>query len=593
MKKNTARIQKFWIGFPPWLFIGAAAILLPIIIFMAMENINRQKENSIRLLVEKGAALIRAFEAGTRTGMMGMHANSFRLQHLLTETAQQPDIIHLIVTDPLGIVLAHNRQDKIGSTYGDGLNFGEILRSGQLYWRQSMTPDGRKAFEIFRRFSPSVKNRGRGRHMTMSPNCMPPAAGSKKPFPAHERVIFVGLEMGGIEAARIADSRHTVVMAIILLLVGLAGIALLFLTQSYRTTRSSLARIKAFSDNLVDNLPMGIVALDDQKKIASVNSAAESVLELTGSILGQKAGDVLPEALMAQIMRPDITHGPVEAEIECRVSDQHVVPLEIGASLLKDENRNFFGYVLLLKDLSEVRGLRKEIAKNQRLAAVGRLAAGVAHEIRNPLSSIKGFATYFKERYHDVPEDQEIAGIMIQEVERLNRVIGQLLAFSRPITIAKKTISIRSFVEDSLKLVRRQADEHHIDLDFTCEPEIGRGALDPDKISQVLLNLYLNALDAMTEGGALAVTATRQAAENALVLCVIDSGHGIAADDLPHVFDPYFTTKASGTGLGLAIIHNILEAHPGRIYIQSQPGQGTRVTMVLPDTLDAEPITAS
>ena len=516
---------------------------------------------------------------------MGMRANGFRVQRLLAETAQQADILHLIVTDTRGIVLAHNIPDKIGSTYGKGLNFDEILHSKQLYWRQPVGSDGRKIFEIFRRFSPSVKKRGLRRQMAMNPTCLPPDTVQNRDFHSDAMIIFVGLEMDTIEAARIADTRHTVVMAIILLLVGMAGIALLFLTQSYRATRSSLTRIKAFSDNLVENLPMGIVAIDDRKKIASANHAAEAVLNLTETIIGKNAEDVLPKELTAQIMHPDIAHGAVETELDCRVGDQRVVPLEIGASILKDEEGTFLGYVLLLKDLSEVRALRKEITRNQRLASVGRLAAGVAHEIRNPLSSIKGFATYFKERYHDVPEDQETAGIMIQEVERLNRVVGQLLEFSRPITIAKKKISIRPFVEDSLKLIKRQAAEHNIDLRFTCEPENSEVVLDPDKINQVLLNLYLNAIDAMAKGGTLKVEANRQSAENTLVICVADSGHGIATDDLAHVFDPYFTTKASGTGLGLAIIHNILEAHPGRIHIQSQPGRGTLVTIILPDAL--------
>ncbi len=592
MKNNPGLIKKFWAGFPPWLFIGAAAVLLPIIIFMAVENISRQKENSIRLLVGKGAALIRAFEAGTRTGMMGMRAKGFQLQRLLTETAQQADIRHLIVTNPRGIVLAHNIPDEIGSTYGKGLNFGEILRSGQLYWRRQVGPDGGKTFEIFRRFSPSEKKRGLGRHMAMNPTCMPPDTSQGIGFHPDERIIFVGLEMDTIEAARIADTRHTVVMAIILILVGLAGIALLFLTQSYRATRSSLARIKAFSDNLVENLPIGIVAIDDGKKIASINHTAESVLDLTGTIIGKKVEDVLPKELTAQIMHPDIAHRAVEAELDCRVSDHRVVPLETGASILKDEDGTFLGYVLLLKDLSEVRALRKEITRNQRLASVGRLAAGVAHEIRNPLSSIKGFATYFKERYHDVPEDQETAVIMIQEVERLNRVVGQLLEFSRPITILKRKIPIRPFVEASLKLIQRRADKHNIALRYTCETEIDTVVLDPDKISQILLNLYLNAIDAMAKGGVLKVEASMRSAENALVICVVDSGHGIAADDLAHVFDPYFTTKTSGTGLGLAIIHNILEAHPGRIHIQNRSVKGTRATVILPDARVTEQTTA-
>ncbi|NJL60094.1 MAG: histidine kinase, partial [Desulfobacteraceae bacterium] len=147
--------------------------------------------------------------------------------------------------------------------------------------------------------------------------------------------------------------------------------------------------------------------------------------------------------------------------------------------------------------LSEIRELRKEVHKNQRLASLGLLAAGVAHEIRNPLSSVKGFATYFKERYQHIPEDQYIADIMIQEVDRLNRVVTQLLEFARPIKLFTKPTCINTLVRDSLKLIERQAREKNIGIEtrFLSQPE--RVGIDSDKISQVLLNLYLNAIEAM------------------------------------------------------------------------------------------------
>ena len=155
----------------------------------------------------------------------------------------------------------------------------------------------------------------------------------------------------------------------------------------------------------------------------------------------------------------DLETGIVEKEIDCRFRNGKKIPLEVSATLLHDDDQTFLGYVLLFKDLSEVRALRKEIVRSQRLASVGRLASGVSHEIRNPLSSIKGFATYFKERYHNKPEDQHIAKLMIQEVDRLNRVVGQLHEFARPITIARKPIQIKDFIADSLKLIERQAAE--------------------------------------------------------------------------------------------------------------------------------------
>jgi two-component system sensor histidine kinase HydH len=206
----------------------------------------------------------------------------------------------------------------------------------------------------------------------------------------------------------------------------------------------------------------------------------------------------------------------------------------------------------------------------------------VAHEIRNPLSSIKGFATYFKERYADVAEDQEIVKIMIGEVERVNRVIGQLLEFARPVSLSRTKVDLVGLLTESIKQIERQAAERGCVLREQIADDLGTISVDPDRLRQVLLNLYLNALDAMGEAGELTVEAAR-VEEGAVRIRVVDTGSGIEADQLPHVFDPYFTTKSSGTGLGLAIAHNILEAHGGKIAVDSRPGRGTTVSLIFPD----------
>jgi len=260
------------------------------------------------------------------------------------------------------------------------------------------------------------------------------------------------------------------------------------------------------------------------------------------------------------------------------------IPLEVGAQSLRDADGNLFGYVLLFKDLSEIRALRREIARNQRLASVGRLAGGVAHEIRNPLSSIKGLATYFKERYQDKLDDQQIANIMIQEVDRLNRVVGQLLDFARPIKISKKPVSMQALIEDSLKLVARQASEKDIKIETRFPAQMDPVAVDPDQLNQVLLNLYLNAIDSMDAGGRLAISIKNSQPAHNIEIEIMDDGIGISQEDLAHIFDPYFTTKATGTGLGLANVHNIVDAHGGKVAVESQPGRGTTFTISLPLT---------
>jgi two-component system sensor histidine kinase HydH len=575
--------RKLLTGVSGWVLIGAVVVLLPIFALMTLSNINRQKQKSIQLLLEKGAALIRSFEAGTRTGMMGMQRGGFQLQRLLTETAQQPDIVYLFVTDDKGRVIAHNDLEEVGQFIQTDLDLVEISNSKELQWRQEYFPDGSKVFKVFRKFTPSQRPMGMMHAQKMRGRGFQPGPRFNELLPDADQIIFVGLDMTPIEEAHKADIRHAIIMGTILLLVGFAGITLLFLFQSYRAARASLSRIKAFSDTVVENIPVGLIAVDDQLRIAAFNFEAESVLQLShGNVMGKDASRMLPRDLHALLTDSEIQNGILEREIDCVMRDGRVVPLEVGASALEDENGTFLGFVLLFKDLSELRSMRLEIERSRRLASVGQLAAGLAHEIRNPLSSIKGFATYFKERYRDRPEDRQTADIMIQEVDRLNRVVSQLLEFARPVTVAPKPTSLKNLVADSIKLIERQAQANQITIKTSNSAEVDEVIIDADRINQVLLNLYLNAIESMQAGGELGIAVANKTETPVIEIRISDTGCGIQKQDLSRIFDPYFTTKSSGTGLGLAIAHNIMQAVGGTIKVQSAPGKGTTFTLILP-----------
>ena len=576
--------KRFWGNAPPWVLLGAAVVLLPIVVFMTVSNIHREKELTTRLMTEKGAALIRSFEAGTRTGMMGMHGGAFKLQRLLSETAQQADIVHLLVTDSGGRIVAHNDLKQVGTYYGRNLDLAAVAESTQLRYRQLGYPEGTRVFEVYRKFSPTRASRGmrpgRGMH---GRGMMMPEFDRKLGLDAPPQIIFVGFDMTAIESARMADTRNAVIMAAVLLLAGFAGIMLLFMMQSYRVTRASLLRIKAFSDNVVENMPIGLVALDASDRIAAFNQTAEALLGRSArSVLGKEAAGVLPTQLLAPLEDAGRRTGAVEKAVDCPIGGDRTIPLEVGASRLQDANGDTLGRILLLRDLTEVRSLRDEIARNQRLATVGRLAAGVAHEIRNPLSSIKGFATYFKERYRDVREDRQTATIMIQEVDRLNRVVSQLLEFARPVTIRPREVSVRQLLQDSMVLIESRAEQQQIKLETQGAIPETPLMVDPDRLSQVLLNLYLNALEAMEAGGTLTVSAAVDEPGRRLEIEVKDTGTGIAPADLAHVFDPYFTTKSTGTGLGLAIANNIVETAGGDLTVESRLDEGSTFRITWP-----------
>jgi two-component system sensor histidine kinase HydH len=495
-----------------------------------------------------------------------------------------------MVIEDTGKVVAHSYPDQIGAIYAAELDLKKISHSNELQWRQISQPDGKNVFEIYRKFIPSGPPRGMmRRHMRMMGRQSQPRRQENENISDSAQIIFVGLDMSSIEEAHKDDVRHAVIMGTILLLVGFTGFTLLFLLQSYRATRASLSRIKAFSDNVVENVPIGLLALDHQGKIAAFNNGAESILQLSApQVLGQEADRIIPPQLLDEINQSKNQADVIEKEIECKTADGKIVPLEIGASSLKDENDVFLGNVLLFKDLTEVRALRREVARSQRLASVGRLAAGVAHEIRNPLSSIKGFATYFKERYPDRPDDQQTADIMIQEVDRLNRVVGQLLEFARPISIKRQPISLQTLLKDSIRLIEDRAAEKNISILTRNDAGIDAVWGDPDRINQILLNLYLNAIDSMQNGGELRVQLSSEGDSQEICIKVSDTGCGINPEHLSKVFDPYFTTKSTGTGLGLAIAHNIVETMDGRIKVESHKKRGTTFTVTLPNSKESK-----
>ena len=228
--------------------------------------------------------------------------------------------------------------------------------------------------------------------------------------------------------------------------------------------------------------------------------------------------------------------------------------------------------------VDEVKRLEKEMRRREKQAAVGDLAAGVAHELRNPLSSIKGYATYFGSRFPEGSEDREAARIMVQEVDRLNRVITDLIGVTRPTDIHPAPTDMGRLVDDILRLLTQDAGQRGVEL--RREGASVFAWIDPDRLRQAVLNVCLNAVEAMQDGGVLLLRLS--ADENHVMLDVVDNGPGIPPELLSRIFDPYFTTKSQGTGLGLVIVMNIVEAHGGSVQVTSEPDQGTTVHFSLP-----------
>ena len=249
----------------------------------------------------------------------------------------------------------------------------------------------------------------------------------------------------------------------------------------------------------------------------------------------------------------------------------------ISSSPIFDSAGNSIGTVNVVSDITELNNLRERLIMTERMAALGEVAARVAHEIRNPLVSLGGFAKRLEKKLEG--NLKEYADIIAREVERLEVILSEILGFVKETRIIKETVNSNKLIDDVSFLIKSEIDEKGILLD----KEFGEPVLlylDPNRIKEALLNVLTNAVQAIGSNGTISVKTFVK--DNAFVVEIKDSGAGIAEEDLPFIFDPFFTTKKIGTGLGLAITHRIIEEHKGSIEVQSKPNTGTTFRVFIP-----------
>ncbi|MBU4594733.1 MAG: histidine kinase [Desulfomicrobium sp.] len=568
----------------PWLVAGLTVILGLAVSVFAVRNVQREKEHMVQNYLEHAEALFWALEAGTRIGM-GMHGSAGYFQSLVEETAKQHGIVYLAVTDAKGLVLAHSDAARVGSVLHppEAMSARSLSEERQGHFQDT---EDRRVFEVYKKFAPLP-----GVHHSMW--CPPRNGGMAVMGMMQSRVqgednhdpsvIFLGLDVSPLEEAVAGELRTSVLIAVLVLLMGLGGFASLFWAQHYRLSRRQLRDTQAFASEVVRCLPLGLLSTDPDGRVVLSNGAASALLGLDKDampgMLLEGLGGVDWNGIMAGLADKGTV---LEREVTLVAGPGKRVPVNLGASRIVTSDDDFLGYLFLLRDLGEIRRLQEQVRRNERLTALGNLAAGVAHEIRNPLSSIKGFATYLAGKVQG--QDKDAARAMIQETDRLNRVVSELLEFARPGEMNLRDEDLAQVVERALRLVRADVTAKGVAVRFEQEGTLPRVPLDPERLTQALLNLFLNAVQAMDQGGTLRITAAPENEAGGVVLRIADTGHGMAAELVPDIFNPYFTTKSSGTGLGLAIVHRIIEAHGGEIKVDSVVGQGTVFTLLLPST---------
>ncbi len=546
----------------------ATIVLAAVLALSTLQNINREQELMERFMLQKGETVIRAVRAALRASMMHrMMGSGDALQTLLTESGRERDIAFIVLTDRDGRIIAQTEDAPDVRTMVTGVN----AQGGADRLLSSLD-------EQAGLFVVSARLAGWGgdtRRRSMMP--MHRLHGYGETARLDGAIIAVGLYTEAFDEARRQDVRHAIFMGALLFLAGSAGLYALFVYQGMRVAKMTLANMKLYTDNIVDSIPLGIITLDKGQRVVSCNRIGE---EIIGRPVVDLRGRPLPEILPgcggdAAVF--DMTD--LDRRIDCEMADGRQLPLQIGRAPLHNTAGQEIGTVLVLRDMTLIRDMEQQLERSRRMAALGKMAAGIAHEIRNPLGTLRGFAHLFRTQDKVTEDNRKYAELMIGEVDRLNRTVSGLLQFARPREPSFEIVDLDELFARTFAMLANDFAEHQLTAHRQQEVDIKVEA-DPDLLLQVLMNLLKNSVNATSAGGEVSLRAVVD--DRQVRIIVADTGSGISDEDKERMFDPFFTTRKNGVGLGLAVSHQIVEQHHGTIEVRTVPGEGTEVEIMLP-----------
>jgi two-component system sensor histidine kinase HydH len=568
---------------PAWTIVAAVIILLVVIAISTYRNMSRETGRMEDSLLREGLVITRAIEAAVRADFPSAPPDVQRLQKLIEEVAREPEVTSIVIFDDRGEVVAASRPEvSAGEAIREAPSLRLLLKEKGVVTRYQPTTEGvAKAFEIILMFRPfsydapfRISNSGeKGVEVREGP--LRRWAGDK--------MIALGLKLASFETARRQDRHHTLLMAAILVALGTGALYFIFIVQNYYLMNRTLGRMKTYTENVVESMADGLVSVDREGRIVTLNRQATEILGSGRDTLeGRKITEILGEGIGGFLLATGGQTSVRDREIELRRKPEGGIPLSVSVAPLRDDGGQEMGAVLLIRDLREIRALQEKVARGERLASLGRLAAGMAHEIRNPLSSIRGFAQYFVKRFSGLPEEQGYASVMVKEVDRMNRVISELLDFARPKEPRRESCVLETIAEQALKLLEQDLKARKTVVTKNYETGLPPVLADRDQISQIFINLLLNAMESMTEGGEIRIGLRRSGPLPTVEILIADTGGGIPEEDRDKIFEPFFSRKRKGTGLGLSIVHQIVTGHRGEIGVESRPGEGTTFSIRLP-----------
>ena len=546
------RLNRRSLYFPAVTLTVLTVTLTVLLAISTYRNLHREQAQMTESLTREGLALLRLFKTVAQTHDYGLE-EAGKVQQLAAAVAPNEDIAYIFIFNQQRQILAHSNPEMIGK-----LIDGHIPKRSEIL---SFSHNNAKEhiFEIRSDFHP---------------------APSESTF---NHYIGIGLKMSTLEQAHHQDSRHTMMMAAMLILLGSGSLFFVVVIQNFYLVQRTLNQMRSYIYYVVESMANGLISLDPKGVVTTINQAAQELAGISEAEARSFEIDrLLPEhaAEIRDVLENN--HTILNKEIIYQHSDGSAIPVNLSATQVKDEGGAKLGAVVLLNDMREMVELQNRAKRAEHLASIGRMAATVAHEIRNPLSSIRGFAQFFANLFEEKTEERTYALAMMEESNRLNRVVSELLDYARPLELNTEQTSIETLFLDIVRRIELEKAASCVEIVQEIQPDTPEVQLHQDRILQVLLNLTRNSIDAMPNGGKLTLAAAWLAEQKSVQIEVQDTGQGIPQADLLRLFEPFFTTKTRGTGLGLAVVRKIVDAHDGEVEVRSEEGVGTQVILTLP-----------
>ena len=553
---------------PAFFIVVIVLILLLVIGVSTLRHLDRYRSTMISFLNRQGQGVLKSIEAGIE-----LYPSSFTdnpdILRLFNKISEIDDVSYIYITDNKGKVIyrSANAPYDIDFQTEEPENISRDVIKKIIH-----KPDNHDIYRLTRAYFPPGVERYNSRSSSA-------------------KIITVGLFMSNYEESLEADFHHAIVMVSILLVLGLGLIFFIFVIQNYYIVDKNLKKTRDYTRLVIANMANGLISIDNSGSIVSYNKPALELLELEEEKAdGADLSKIIDfeSSGISEILNEKT--GSLEKEIIINRVSGESLPLSLSVAPVLLESGQIDGAVIILRDLREIKRLQEKVKRSEKLAAIGKLAAGVAHEIRNPLSSIKGFAQFLRHVLKDRPEEREYANVMVYEIDRINRVVNDLLIYSKPFEVKRKKQNLNEVIDHTILLVHADAQEKKVNIIKKIQENMEDLWLDPNQITHALLNLLLNSLEAVTEGGEIEVGA-ELTGRNQVRIWVEDNGCGVPDGYQEKIMDPFYTTRDKGTGLGLAIVHKIVENHNGEIMVTSPPSgkpSGTVISLLIPFDINRE-----